>query len=61
VLGDGCIRTHFEIAKDAILAQFAAGIISKENLAQVGLRIGQREVFTLELRREPPYHFGAQA
>ena len=46
------IRTTQEIAKDAILAEFAAGKITQDQLAEAGLRIGRREVFELELKGE---------
>jgi phage host-nuclease inhibitor protein Gam len=55
-LGADCIRVRKEIARDAILSKAAAGQIRPEQLAEVGLRIGRREVFDLELKKElsPP-------
>ena len=62
VLGDQCIRVTEDIAKDVVLNETAQGIHSAAQLAEAGLRIGQREVFSLDLKRDaaPPTTFGAK-
>jgi phage host-nuclease inhibitor protein Gam len=52
VLGTDCIRVHEELARDSILSKAAAGLIGPGQLADAGLRIGQREVFDLQLKVE---------
>ena len=46
------IRSTPEVARDAILADYAAGAVSAEQLAGLGLQIAQSETFGIELKSE---------
>jgi phage host-nuclease inhibitor protein Gam len=51
-LGGDCIRIIEELSKERVLSKAAAGEITSDQIAAAGLRIGQREVFALELKRD---------